>query len=59
MIFKNRLLTCILDEAGGMVGATPESMGHQILLSVKMTLNARINMFRGNFISLHSLFYIL
>ena len=27
-----------------MVGATPEDMGHYILLSVKMTLNATINM---------------
>ena len=34
-----------MDEAGGVVGATPEGMGHHILYSVKMTLNARINMF--------------
>ena len=34
-----------MDEAGGVVGATPEGMGHHIMLSVKMTLNARINMF--------------
>ena len=34
-----------MDETGGVVGATPESMGHHILLSVKMTLNAIINMF--------------
>ena len=39
------LLTCIIDEAGGVVGATPEGMGYHILSSVKMTLNARINMF--------------
>ena len=45
MRFYNRLLTCIIDEAGGVVGATPEGMGHHILLSVKMTLNVRINMF--------------
>ena len=38
-------LTCIIDETGGVVDATPESMGHNILLSAKMTLNARINMF--------------
>ena len=34
-----------MDEAGGVVVVTPEGMGHHILLSVKMTLNARINMF--------------
>ena len=34
-----------MDEAGGVVGATPEGMGHHIMLSVKMTLNARISMF--------------
>ena len=27
------------------VGATPEGIDHHILLSVKMTLNARLNMF--------------
>ena len=27
------------------VGATPEGMDHHILLSVKITLNAKINMF--------------
>ena len=42
--FLKRLLTCIIDEAGGVLGATPEGMGH-ILLRVKTTLNARINMF--------------
>ena len=26
------------------MGATPKGMGHHILLSVKMTLNARINL---------------
>ena len=31
-----------LNEAEGVVGATPEHMGHHILLSA---LNARINMF--------------
>ena len=31
------------------MGATPEGMGHYILLSVKMTLNARINMFIVHF----------
>ena len=41
----NFLLTCIIDEAGGVVGATPEGMGHHILLiiSLKITLNANIN----------------
>ena len=34
-----------MDKAGGVVGATPEGMGHNILWSVKMTLNARINIF--------------
>ena len=43
--FLNRLLKCIKDEAGGVMGATPEGMGHHILYSVKMTLNARITMF--------------
>ena len=38
-------LTCTIDETGGVVDATPESMGHNIWLSAKMTLNARINMF--------------
>ena len=47
-----RLLTCIIDETGGVVGATPEGMGHHILLSVKMTLNARIICFSA-FIPLH------
>ena len=42
--FLKRLLTCIIDETGGVVGATLEVMGHHILSSVKMTLNARINM---------------
>ena len=36
----NRPLTFIIDEAGGVVCATPEGMGHHILLSVKMTLDA-------------------
>ena len=45
MNFLNRLLTCVIDEAEGVVGATPEGMGYHILLSVKMTLNASINMF--------------
>ena len=31
------------DEAGDVVGATPEGTDHHILLSVKMILNARIN----------------
>ena len=44
MNFK-KLLACIIDEAGGVVGAIPEGMGHHILLSVKATLNAGINMF--------------
>ena len=35
----------MIDEAGGVVGVTPEGMGHHILLSVKMTLNAGIGMF--------------
>ena len=43
--FLNRLLTCIIDEAGGVASATPEGIGYRILLSVKMTLNAGINMF--------------
>ena len=42
---KAILLACIIDKAGGMVSVTPEGMGHHILLSVKMTLNARINIF--------------
>ena len=42
---STRLLTCISDEAGDVMVATPEGMGHHILLSVKMTLNVRINMF--------------
>ena len=45
MNFLIYVLTCIKDEAGDVLGATPEGMGHHILLSVKMTLNARINMF--------------
>ena len=45
MNFQNRLIKCIIDEVGYMVGAIPEGMGHPILQSVKMTLNARINMF--------------
>ena len=32
----------MMDEAERVVGATPEGMDHHILLSVKMTLNARI-----------------
>ena len=32
----------MMDEAGGVMGATPEGMDHHNLLSVKMTLNARI-----------------
>ena len=43
MDFLNRLIKCIIDEAGGVVDATTEGMGHHMLLSVKMTLNARIN----------------
>ena len=39
------LIKCIIDEAGGVVGSTPKGMGCHILYSVKMTLNARINMF--------------
>ena len=37
----------MIDETGGMVGATPGGMDHHILLrlSMKMTLNAKINMF--------------
>ena len=30
-------------ESGGVVGATTEGMSHHILLNVKMTLTARIN----------------
>ena len=45
MNFKNRLLTCIIDEAGGVMGATSEVMIIVFLLSVKITLNAIINMF--------------
>ena len=40
--FLKRLLTCILVEAGSVMGATPESMDI-IFLNVKMTLNVRIN----------------
>ena len=29
--FQNRLLTWIIDEAGGVVDATPKGMGHHIL----------------------------
>ena len=29
--FINRLLTCIIDDEGGVVGATPEGMSHYIL----------------------------
>ena len=32
-----------IDEARGVVGATPEGMGHHIFVRCKMTLNARIN----------------
>ena len=32
-----------IGEARGVVGATPESMGHHIFVRCKMTLNARIN----------------
>ena len=35
----------MIDETRDVVGANPEGMGHHILLGVKMTLNARINMF--------------
>ena len=35
----------MIDETGDVVGATSEGMGHHILLSMKMTLNARINVF--------------
>ena len=35
--YLNRLLTCITGEVGGVVGVTPEGMGHHILVSVKMT----------------------
>ena len=31
--------------SGGVVGATTEGMGHHILQSMKVTLNARIDMF--------------
>ena len=31
MNFYNRLFTCIIDEAEGVVGATPEGMGHHIM----------------------------
>ena len=44
-IFKKKLLTYIIDEVGGLVGATPEGMGYHILLSVKITLDAGIYMF--------------
>ena len=44
MNFLNRLLTCVIDEARGVASATPEGIGY-LWLSVKMTLNARINMF--------------
>ena len=39
------LLKCTIDEAGGVLGATPEGMGRHVLLSVKVTLNAIFNMF--------------
>ena len=32
-----------MDEVGGVVDAFPDVMGQRILWSVKMTLNARIN----------------
>ena len=31
MDFLNWLIKCITDEVGGVVGATPEGMGHHIL----------------------------
>ena len=55
------LLTCIIDEAKDVVGATPEGMEHHILSSVKITLNARFNIILYvllHFIPLHWLFYI-
>ena len=38
-------LNCTVDEAGGVVGTTPKGTGHHILYSIKITHNARINMF--------------
>ena len=44
--YANIIVSGLVFEAGGVVSATPEGIGHHhILLSVKMTLNARINMF--------------
>ena len=45
MNFQKGLIKCIINKAGGVVGATPEGMGYHILQSVKMTLNAGINAF--------------
>ena len=42
-----------------MLGATPEGMGHHILLSVKMTLNARNRMFGAFYITTLTLLYSL
>ena len=42
--YLNRLLTCITGEARGVVGVTPEGMGHHILISVEVTsIFARIS----------------
>ena len=43
MEFKKDLIKCIIGEAGGVVGSTPEGMGCNI--KCKMTLNPGINMF--------------
>ena len=45
MAFRNRLIEWIIDEAGGVVGATPKGMGHHILSSMKTIRDARITMF--------------
>ena len=39
------LIKWIIGEAEGVVGATPEGMSCHILSSVKMTFDARINIF--------------
>ena len=41
------------------MGTTPEGMGHHILLSVKMTLNARINVLVHFYITTLTVLYSL
>ena len=40
------LIKCIMDEAGGVVGAIPKRYGLSYFVKCKMILNGRMNMFQ-------------